>query len=108
MNNVYQKVTSAIIFILCIEIRFPISIQQIHSAIESLSVVLSSTSLIKPDSKGGNRKDNLQNLFCSCSTKKYYSVFHKFNNDSTEREIKINTRCFVSTIQDSQKSLLEV
>lgn len=56
MNNVYQKVTSTIIFILCIEIRFPISIQQIHSAIQSLSVLLSSTSLTKQESKGGDQE----------------------------------------------------
>lgn len=40
MNNVYQKVMLTIIVILCIEIRFPISIQQIHSAIQSLSVFI--------------------------------------------------------------------
>lgn len=56
LNNVHQKLTSTIIFMVCVEIRFPTSIQQIHSAIQSSSVVLSSTSLTKQESKGVNQE----------------------------------------------------
>lgn len=59
LNKVHQKVTSTIICMVSIEIRFPISVQQIHSTMQSSSVVLSFTSLTKQESKGESGKEYL-------------------------------------------------